>query len=167
MKAIHEWKQELGQGWRSLAEGWSHLREKASSALTRFNPVGERHRSGPDLTHFPEAGPNWGLLAGEVFEDAERIVVRIEAPGMEAGDFNVRVAGKWLLVSGDKRSQRHSESGHYSVVECAYGQFERAFPLPAPVLADRVQATYRHGVLRVELPKAQRSEPARVEVKVH
>jgi HSP20 family protein len=141
------------------------IRELVSNAVTRFKPAAAAHPF--EKLQFPEAGPAWGLLAGEVHEEDDRITVRLEVPGMETKDFDVRVEGRRLLVRGEKRSEKRSGSGRYSLLECAYGSFERAIDLPAAVLADKVKANYRRGVLDIELPKAQRSEPKRIQVKVH
>jgi len=141
------------------------IKEAVANALTRFKPRERPHRF--DLQRFPQAGPAWGLLAGEVHEDADRITVRLEVPGMETEDFDVQVLGLKLIVRGEKRSENRSESGHYRMLECAYGTFERVIDLPAEVRADQVKAKYRRGVLHIELPKARRSEPRRVEVKAH
>jgi HSP20 family protein len=141
------------------------IKELVSNAITRFNP---RHdKRSPARTWLPEAGPAWGLLAGEVHEEAERITVRIEVPGMESADFDVQVLGRKLVVRGEKRAEERSRSGSYTMLECAYGAFERVIDLPAEVVADKVRATYRRGVLRIELPKARRSEPRSIQVKVH
>jgi HSP20 family protein len=86
---------------------------------------------------------------------------------MDSKDFDVRVEGRRLVVSGEKRSETRSHAGHFRTLECAYGSFERTLELPADVLADKVKANYRKGVLLVELPKAQQSPPRRLEVKVH
>jgi len=140
------------------------IKELVSNAITRFKPQAA-HRF--DAARLPEAGPAWGLLAGDVVEDADRIHVRLEVPGMESKDFDIRVEGRRLAVSGEKRSTTRSGSGSYRMLECAYGTFERTIDLPAAVHADKVKAVYRQGVLHIELPKAERSEPRRIEVKVH
>jgi HSP20 family protein len=51
-------------------------------------------------------------------------------------------------------------------MQCAYGSFVRVVPLTAEVLADNAHATYRNGVLRVELPKAEPGKPKSVTIKV-
>lgn len=138
------------------------IKEAVSNALTRFKP-----RPRFDMLRWPLARPAWGVLAGEVREETDRITVRIEVPGMETSDFDVHVLGRKLIVRGEKRSESGSEAGHYRMLECAYGTFERVIDLPAEVLADKVKARYRRGVLDIDLPKAKRSEPSRIEVEVH
>lgn len=141
------------------------IKEALSNALTRF--IAHDRTGAVDWLRVAEAGPMWGLLAGEVHEAADHISVRLEVPGMETSDFNVHVLGLKLVVRGEKRSEQRTDSGHFRMSERAYGSFERVIDLPAEVLPDKVKAKYRRGVLHIELPKAQRSEPRRIKVKVH
>jgi len=166
MNAIAAWKQGLSEGWKSLAEGWDHVRQRAGAAMTRYSR--DRIPEVPPLDDgFPLSSPHWGLLAGEVFEDRGRIVVRLEAPGIDVEDFDLQVEGGTLRVRGEKRSVRESGEGAWRMTERAYGTFERSIRLPAPVRAEKATASYRQGVLRIELPKVNAAEPPRrVKVKV-
>ena len=74
--------------------------------------------------------------------------------------------GSLLSVRGEKRVDSRSARGGYSVVECAYGAFRRDVPPPVAVQADRAKASYRDGVLRIELPKAEGTRPASIRVDV-
>lgn len=161
-------KQGFASLWDSVAEGWQHLRRTASSALTGFRPGAQTNlpaRSEVDDTFYlPSIG--WSMLGGDVFEDETRVVVRLEVPGMEKSELDVEVEGGALIVRGEKRFQREDTEGRYRVLQCAYGSFRRAVPLPTAVLAEQARASYRDGVLRVELPKAQPHSPQRHTVQV-
>lgn len=158
------WEQMTG----SVAEGWDRLRHTASTALTRFLP--SERTSLParedidDGAFRPAAG--WSMLGGDVFEDAERVLVRIEAPGLEKDDFDVQVLGQTLIVRGEKRFERESTQGRWRLLQCAYGAFERRIALPVAVKTDVARADYRQGVLRIELPKAAPAAPQSVNVRV-
>lgn len=148
--------QGMGNIWTSVAEGWDRFRQSAAGALTRFKP-GDKSNL-PASNEIDDAawlpGMAWAMLGGDVFEDDKRVVVRLEAPGMSKSDFDLQVAGDHLVVRGDKRFERESGNGRWHMLQCAYGSFQRSVPLPATVVADQARATYRDGVLRVELPKA-------------
>lgn len=163
-KLAEQLKQGAGQAWESLSEGWRELSARASGALTRFRPHGAAQ---PDASHDPGwlATAQWGFMAADVFDDDDRVVVRIEAPGMRREDFNIDLDGDLLSVWGEKRLDRESGSGRYRVVQCAYGSFRRDVALPMPVDADRVKASYRDGVLRIELPKAESARARRIAVR--
>ncbi len=169
MVSLAELKQGLEDVWESVADGWRNLRQHASHALTRFRKTEDSSVPGrADTSGLPTVGsPNWGLLAGELFDDAKRVVVRLEVPGLERGDFDLEVRDDILIVQGEKRFHRESDQGRYRVLECAYGSFHRAIPLPAKVDIDRVTAQYSKGILKVELPKSGKPERHSVEVKVN
>jgi len=85
---------------------------------------------------------------------------------MEKEDFAIEVRDGALVVRGEKRFERESTEGRWRVLQCAYGSFSRVVPLPLPVLADKAAASYRNGVLKIELPKAAPGEPAKRTIKV-
>lgn len=150
-------RQGMDTVWSSVAEGWERLRQSAAGALTRFKPGDKSNLPAQadvdDAAWLPGLG--WAMLGGDVFEDDKRVVVRIEAPGMNKSDFELQVMDDQLLVRGEKRFERENSDGRWRVLQCAYGSFHRTVPLPAAVLPNQARASYKDGVLRVELPKAR------------
>jgi HSP20 family protein len=142
---------EFSRTWENLSEGWRELLSRGSNALTHFSFSKDEAltQSGSSLATFPR----WGLLAGEVEELGNEIIVRLEVPGMEKEDFSITVEGNALIMSGEKRYERESRDSTYHVMERAYGSFQRSIPLPRNVDADRAQASYKNGVLSIRLPK--------------
>lgn len=114
-----------------------------------------------------ERNIGWSLLAAEVFDGDKEVTVRLEAPGMEADDFDVQVVNDTLIVRGDKRVEREHTEGQYHVRERAYGSFERIVPLPAYVEEADAKATYKKGVLQIRIPKKAGHQNRRVHVDVH
>jgi HSP20 family protein len=168
-KLAEQLKQGADQAWESLAEGWRDLSVRASGALTRFRPApGARPVTPPQTTAAPSEGPlafgGWAFMASDVFDD-DKVVVRLEAPGMRREDFNIELQGDTLTVWGEKRSDREVSHGRYSVVQCVYGSFRRDVALPVTVKADKTKATYRDGVLRIELPKSDGARARRIAVR--
>ena len=105
-------------------------------------------------------------MAAEVFDDKDRVIVRLEAPGMDKKEFDLQVIDDVLIVRGEKRIQRERTEGHYHVKECAYGRFERAIGLPDEVDSDKAQADYKTGILRIELPKLANQRRKRIKVEI-
>lgn len=166
-KLADQLKQGADQAWESLSEGWRELSARASGALTRFWPV-TAEPSATDSRPTRE-GPaprlnGWAFMAADVFDDADKVIVRIEAPGMRREDFNVELNGDVLTVSGEKRVDREATEGRWRVVQCAYGSFRRNVALPVAVKADKTKASYRNGVLRIELPKSAEVRARRIAV---
>ncbi len=167
MKLEHM-KETVQSFWDNVAEGWRHLWHSASGALTRFKPGDKTDLPAPaevdDISWLPSRG--WSMLGGDVFEDDKRLVVRLEVPGMEKEDLDIQVTDDALVVSGEKRFQKEDSQGRWRVMQCAYGRFRRVVPLPLPVKADAARASYRNGVLKVELPKQVESRPRAISVKI-
>ena len=158
----------LSSVWGSVADGWQHMRESASSAITGFKPSEQTNL--PARTEvddpFHISSMSWSMLGGDVFEDAVRVVVRLELPGLDKNDLDIAVQGGSLVVRGEKRFVREDSEGRYRALQCAYGSFRRVVALPAEVQAEQAKATYSNGVLRVELPKFTDDTPSRRIIKV-
>jgi HSP20 family protein len=169
MNVLTEWKHGLENAFGSLSEGWGELRERAAGALTRFKPGRsgrggelERRRGDDDELPFTD---RWGVMAADLYDSGDKVVVRIEAPGMRRDDFDIELHPGLLVVQGEKRYERESKSGSVQLMQCAYGHFRRAVALPDGVKGDKAAATYRDGVLRIELPKEGGSRARRIEVR--
>lgn len=165
MATLHNLRHGLEQAVGSLTEGWRELSQRATGALTRFksSPVPPDDGAPPGGGEMPITS-GWAFLAADVFEDDDKVVVRLEAPGLKREDFEVELHGDLLSVRGEKRFEREIGSGRYRVVQCAYGSFRREVALPVHVQSDKTRATYRDGVLRIEMPKAEGAKATRVDV---
>ena len=161
-------RQGVGTLWDSMADGWERLRQGTAGVLTRYRPEHKGSLPAPDEVddagYLPSA--NWAMLGGDVFEDDKRIVVRLEAPGMKKSDFDIQVLDGALVVRGEKRFERESTEGRWRVLQCAYGSFLRSVPLPAAVKGDQARASYRDGVLKVDLPKLEPGRPSVTKIAV-
>jgi len=164
MSTLEQVRRSLGRTWESLAEGWQNLRERAGQALTRFGPLGRRDDLDTWEDQVIRHSADWALLATEVQEDEHGLTVRLEVPGMEREHFDIDVVEGYLVVRGEKRVQQEQRQGRFHVMECAYGSFERAIPLPVEVDGSNASASYRRGVLTVSLPKAERAKTRRIPV---
>lgn len=147
-------KQDAGHTWKWLAEGWRHISDKATNALTYFTPGHEA----------PEEGMRWGLLAVDVSERPESVHVQLEAPGLDKDDIDIDVQGRQLIVTGRKSYESERTEGSMVISERAFGHFQRVVPLPDQVTAENAQASYRKGVLSIELPRL--ATPASRKIKV-
>ncbi len=163
MSTLQQIRKGVNRALESLQEGWQHLTERASNALTRFSPnVGETKGEERQLE---AAAMRWGLLAAEVQENDKEVIVRLEVPGMEKDQFDIGLYDDVLVVRGEKHIQREESKGRYYVMERAYGRFERAIPLQTEVDVTRASAKYKRGVLTIRLPKSARVAQRRISVK--
>lgn len=167
MATWQQLREGVGRAWDSLVDGWHQLHDRASGAMTRFAPGASKmyptEREQQEMIH---RNSGWGVLAAEVFDDDKKVVVRLEAPGLEVDAIDLQVINNLLVVRGEKSLQHEHEDGQYHILECAYGSFERAIPLPAEVDSERTKASYKRGILRVELPKLTGQKQQKIKVSV-
>jgi HSP20 family protein len=111
----------------------------------------------------------WPALSGayppvNLWEDDDNLYAEAELPGMGLGDLEIFVTGgDQLTLQGERKPLQDPAVWHRR--ERGFGRFSRTVGLPVPVDADRVEARFEQGVLRVTLPKAEQARPRRIQVK--
>jgi HSP20 family protein len=95
------------------------------------------------------------LPALDVQNRADAVSVKLELPGMEEKDIQISIDDDVLVIRGEKRSEMEDTREGARWSECHYGAFERGIPLPADLDLDAVRATFKKGVLTVDLPKLE------------
>src|SRR5580693_5567862 len=89
--------------------------------------------------------------AVDVYEDEHHVTLKIEVPGIDEKDIDVRVENNTLTVHGERKFEKEEKEENYRRVERQYGSFTRSFTLPNTVDTENVQADYDKGVLKVKL----------------
>jgi HSP20 family protein len=95
------------------------------------------------------------MPAAEMHETPNTIELKLEVPGLDAKDIDVRVTEQAVAISGERQSETKTEERGMTRSEFRYGKFQRVIPLPARVQNAQVQADYKNGVLSLSLPKAE------------
>jgi HSP20 family protein len=102
----------------------------------------------------------------DVYEDEHNVTLKIEVPGIDEKDIDVRIENDTLTVHGERRFEKEEKEENYRRVERQYGSFTRTFALPNTVDQESVQADYEKGVLKVKLAKKQEAKPKQIKVNV-
>jgi HSP20 family protein len=100
----------------------------------------------------------------DIFENDNEVVIKAELPGMNAKDIEVKLENNVLFLRGERRFEKEAKEENYHRVEREYGNFSRAFSLPAAVNGDKVTAEYKDGVLKVVLPKKEEIKPKPIKI---
>lgn len=151
--------------------------QRTSAPADLFGGLSQLHRELDRIFDFegsrwPAPFRTFGLLEGawtpavDVHEDKEAVRVKAELPGLKKSDMELTVQGDTLLIRGERKHESEEKKENYHRVERVYGQFHRAIPLPAPVKADAIRATYKDGVLEVVLPKKEEAKARQIQVDV-
>ncbi len=104
--------------------------------------------------------------AVDVYEDEHKVTLKIEVPGIEEKDIDVRVENQTLTVHGERKIEKEEKEENYRRVERQYGSFTRTFTLPQTVDTENVSANYDKGVLKIALPKKAEAKPKQIKVNV-
>ena len=102
----------------------------------------------------------------DLFEEKDNVVVKAELPGLEKNDVEVSLTDSRLTIKGEKKKEEKVNEKDYSYSERSYGAFARVFALPCQVKADKVKASFKNGVLEVNLPKSEEAKKQAVSVKI-
>jgi HSP20 family protein len=105
----------------------------------------------------------------DVHEDEKALYVRAEIPGMNEHDLNVTLKENVLTISGEKKEEKTEGSKEKNQWFCerVFGSFSREIALPENVNGEAVKASYRNGVLEIELPKLESAQPKKINISVN
>ncbi len=102
----------------------------------------------------------------DIIEKEDRYHLKIDLPGVSRDDVKITLKENVLTISGEKKNDRVEKNSNYYRSERAYGRFERSFTLPSSVQGDKIEASYKDGVLAVDIPKAEEAKVKEIQVKV-
>jgi HSP20 family protein len=102
----------------------------------------------------------------DIYEDAQKVVLKLEVPGIEEKDLDIRVEDHTLTVKGERKFEKEEKEENFHRIERRYGSFYRAFTLPTTVSTENVKASYNAGVLKLELQKKPEAQPKQIKINV-
>jgi HSP20 family protein len=114
----------------------------------------------------PAVDPGW-IPDLEVFQKDNRLIVRADLPGMKKEDVKVNIQDNMLILEGERKVEEDVKKDGFHRTERTYGSFFRTLPLPEGAKFDKVNATFKDGVLEIGMPMEPATKPiTRVEVKI-
>ena len=102
----------------------------------------------------------------DIYEDEHNITLKIEVPGIDQKDMDVRMENNTLTVRGERKFEKEEKEENFHRLERRYGSFYRAFTLPNTVDPDSVKADYDNGLLKITLAKKAEAKPKQIKVNV-
>ena len=147
----------------TLLTRWDPLRDLATmqNRINRF--VRESYSpEGPEeaLTTTSFAPPV------DIYEDEHTIAVKMEVPGIDEKDIDVRIESNTLTVHGERKIEKEEKEENFRRIERQYGSFTRSFTLPSSIDMGQVSANYDKGVLKISLAKKAEAKPKQIKVNV-
>jgi HSP20 family protein len=145
-------------------------------SVTRWDPFGDLFSIQNEMNQLfgrvfgqqPGLGRGGQRLWAPALDIAERpdaYLVTVELPGVKPEDLDITLESGVLTVQGERRFQDESQDQQWHRVERRYGAFRRSITLPSQAQADKVEASFEHGVLHITVPKTEAAMPKRIEVR--
>jgi len=102
----------------------------------------------------------------EVYEEKDKYVIKADLPGLDKEDIDVAVSKNVLTIKGERKAEKERQEKDYYYCERYYGNFLRSISLPGSIDAAKIAATYKDGILSLELPKAEEEKEKKIDIKV-
>ncbi len=119
----------------------------------------------PSIGGFLQSREHW-LPAADVLEKDGNLVLRVELPGIEEKQIELKLEGNVLTLKGERKLDNEENKSNYHRVESFYGAFSRSFTLPESVDRDKIKADYKNGVLTITIPQKPEVRPREIPVSV-
>ena len=100
----------------------------------------------------------------DIYETKDKLVLKAELPGFREDQIRLRFDDGVLTLDGERKLEKETGDETYHRVERSYGNFQRAFTLPASIAADGISASFENGILTVELPKRNETKPKQIKI---
>ncbi len=113
--------------------------------------------------------PQWGKIFEpdiDVIEERDRFFIKVDLPGLKKEELDIKVEGRFLTLKGERKQEKETKDKNYYACERFYGVFTRYIELPTDVKADQVKASYKDGVLEIELPKTEGAKAKQITVEI-
>ncbi len=101
----------------------------------------------------------------DIREEHDRFLITADVPGVDPKDIEITMDNGILSIKGERASQSLEEKEGYKRIERVSGAFYRRFSLPDSADAERIEANSKDGVLTIVLPKHEKVQPRKIEVK--
>jgi len=101
----------------------------------------------------------------DVYDHKDYLIVKAELPGIDKKDVKVSVDGNILTIKGETKKEQEVKEKDYYYSERAYGSFYRTLPLPVAVQKEKVKASYKDGILTIELLKSKEARSKDIEIR--
>lgn len=146
----------------------TELRTRTNSTLTPWAGFQDLESQLERIFHgdAPVSGSGTWMPAVDLYETEDAYVLEADLPGMKKEDIDVQVLDDRIILKGMRKREERAEEKGFRRYERAEGQFERSFRIDGGIDAEKVEARFEHGVLRVTLPKPETARPRQIDVKV-
>ena len=144
------------------------------TTMTRFVPLrtpfedvaGLQKRLNSIFNDF--AGPDTSsasfVPAVDVYEDAEKLILKLEIPGVKQEDLDIRLENQTLVIKGERKFESTEKAENFHRIERRFGSFTRRVRLSDSLDAEAIEASHHDGVLEIRIPVREKAQPRKISV---
>jgi HSP20 family protein len=153
------------------------MNDPQTISMPVFADEEETHMQVDNFDNSPDMQEDWSNNVDEQTDDAEgqltidvyqtdtEIVIKSTIAGVKPEDLDVSISNDMITIKGDRKNEEVVEDNSYYYRECYWGSFSRSVVLPMDVLADKIDATLKNGILTIRLPKADVTKTKKIQVR--
>lgn len=116
---------------------------------------------------FKGLNANAFIPAVDVYQTDDEVVVKTPLAGIDPKDVEITVENDTLILKGETKKESEVDDKNYYRKEIRSGSFYRSIPLPTGVVADKAEATFSEGMLKITIPKAEEVKPKNIKIKIN
>ena len=148
------------------SDDYGEYLDELEGAHAKFEGTGEeRHARINTREEFASSEEPGGELAVDVYQTAEAIVVKAFIAGVQPASVDISLTREMLTVSGTRQDEREVDEDDYFQRELYWGSFSRTILLPEEVDVDAAEASEKHGILMIRLPKINKGKQTKLKVR--
>ncbi len=106
-----------------------------------------------------------GQLTIDVFQTDEDIIIKSTIAGVNPEDLDVSINNDMITIKGERKFEENVSAENFYYQECYWGSFSRSVVLPVDVMAEKIEAALKNGILTIKLPKADTNKTKRIKVR--
>lgn len=138
--------------------------ELTAAFLSDESSINEPSVSTSDTSYSETDDEFPGQLAVDVYETAEKLVIKARTAGVNKEDLDVSISDGILTISGTLNSGDDSDATNWHIQECYWGEFSRTLALPVSVKEDEVEAVLKDGVLTIRFNKVRQEQAKKIQI---
>ena len=100
-------------------------------------------------------------------ENDDEFLISAELPGLKKDDIKITFQNNMLKISGEKKEEKEMDKKNFHRVERRYGKFSRSIGIQSGVVLEKIDASFKDGILTVKVPKSEEAKPKEIDVKIN
>jgi HSP20 family protein len=143
----------------------SNFYQEETEIINMNSPFNSNYQKNMNEENILSNDSNEGQLTIDVYQTESDIVIKSTIAGVKPEDLDVAINNDMVTIKGERKNEEEVPEENYYYQECYWGKFSRSVILPVDVLAEKIEASMKNGILTVRLPKADTNRTKKIQVR--